>query len=313
MEPESGVTSDIREPSLIGIGQSVSPPSAAVRIRQPGRMIVPLLGVLTALLIAVSGAVSYLLVQTRDTLQTKERELLLVNAERDDLKGQLAQTLEAKAKLDNDLSRVRKELTSAQEQLTTLSQERETLSRTTEDQQRRIEELSREMERLSTERQGFATQLEQLTTERSTMQRQLTELEAAKGQLEAKLLETSDRPTVELDKVVVSGSGAAVATADLPTVLPTGGGTSSSAGTTNPGPVALSGQVVVINRDYDFIVMNLGRNHGLAIGQEFKIVRGSDELGRVKVEKVYDELSAAALLPDSKKESIKEGDTIVAL
>jgi hypothetical protein len=36
-------------------------------------------------------------------------------------------------------------------------------------------------------------------------------------------------------------------------------------------------------------------------------------LGRVKVEKVYDELSAAAILPESQKNNIREGDAVKAL
>jgi hypothetical protein len=36
-------------------------------------------------------------------------------------------------------------------------------------------------------------------------------------------------------------------------------------------------------------------------------------LGRVKVEKIYDELSAAAILPDSRKDTIREGDAVRAL
>ncbi len=59
--------------------------------------------------------------------------------------------------------------------------------------------------------------------------------------------------------------------------------------------------------------MNMGKNQGLTVGQQFKIVRGSEVLGTVKVEKVYDELSAAAILPESKKDSIREGDAVVAL
>ena len=73
------------------------------------------------------------------------------------------------------------------------------------------------------------------------------------------------------------------------------------------------GQVVVVNREYDFIVMNLGKNHGLSVGQEFQIVRGAEVLGKVKVEKVYDELSAATILPESQKDRIREGDTVKAL
>lgn len=296
---------EIKEPSLIGIGQ----PAPPLRIRQPGRMMMPLLVALAVLLIGVAGAVSYLLVQTRDTLQARERELLLVNAERDDLKGQLAQTQDAKSRVEKDLARVRQDLSGAQEQLTAAIQERETLSRSLEEREQRITQLSHEADRLNAERQQLTAQVDGLQSEHQTIQRQLEELQAAKGQLESKLLELSDRPTVELDKVVVSGTDAP-AMDSLPMVLPAVAPPPQNVG--GPG-AGLTGQVVVVNRDYDFIVMNLGRNHGVTVGQELKIVRESEELGRVKVEKIYDELSAAALLPESRKDAIKEGDTIVAL
>jgi hypothetical protein len=59
--------------------------------------------------------------------------------------------------------------------------------------------------------------------------------------------------------------------------------------------------------------MDLGRNQGLSIGQEFNILRGGQTLGRVKVEKVYDDLSAAAILPDTQEDQIREGDQVRAL
>ena len=109
---------------------------------------------------------------------------------------------------------------------------------------------------------------------------------------------SSNRPTVELEKVTVTNEQAAAGGAALPV---------SASGS---GQTGTEGQIVVVNREYDFIVMNLGRHHGLSVGQEFAVVRGGDVLGKVKVEKVYDELSAAAILPESKKEAIREGDLV---
>jgi hypothetical protein len=123
--------------------------------------------------------------------------------------------------------------------------------------------------------------------------------------LETKVMELSERPSVELEKVLVTG--------DSPT-SPAASSSSSSGGavvpvsTTSTSPT--EGQIVVVNREYDFIVMNLGKNQGLSVGQEFQIIRGSEVLGKVKVEKIYDELSAAAILPESKKSSIREGDLV---
>ena len=52
---------------------------------------------------------------------------------------------------------------------------------------------------------------------------------------------------------------------------------------------------------------------GLSIGQKFQVVRGADILGTVKVEKVYDDLSAAAVLSDTGISYIREGDSVLAL
>lgn len=94
---------------------------------------------------------------------------------------------------------------------------------------------------------------------------------------------------------------------------PSGVGASASSKPSAGASSASDGQVVVVNREYDFIVMNLGKNQGLIVGQEFQVMRNREVLGRVKVEKVYDELSAAAILPNSKKDSIREGDSVRAL
>ena len=174
------------------------------------------------------------------------------------------------------------------------------LSHDVEDRQHEVGRLTKELEQLRQDHQQAATRVSGLEAERDAAKQQLAELQKAKAELESKVLELSERPTVELEKVSVNSggpaSGGAVA---LPVSASSGGAT--------------QGQVVVINREYDFIVMNLGKNHGLSIGQEFQVVRGSEVLGKVKVEKVYDELSAAAILPDSKKDAIREGDAVRAL
>ena len=130
------------------------------------------------------------------------------------------------------------------------------------------------------------------------MHAQVTQAERAKEELEAKVLELAAHPTVELDKVVVTNSPEASSTVSLPSSM-------GYAPTAAP-----QGQIIVVNREYDFIVMNLGKSQGLEIGQEFAVVRGQQVLGRVKIEKIYDELSAAAIMPESNKDAIREGDLV---
>ncbi|MBL7084969.1 MAG: hypothetical protein ISS43_02535 [Candidatus Omnitrophica bacterium] len=72
----------------------------------------------------------------------------------------------------------------------------------------------------------------------------------------------------------------------------------------------LSGKVLVVNTEFHFVVINLGKKDGISIGDEFAVYDGSKEIGRVQVEKVYDAMSTAAILAGSQEQEIIE-DTIV--
>jgi flagellar biosynthesis chaperone FliJ len=264
-------------------------------------MLVPLLGVLVVLAMGFAAVVTVLGIQERDKREAKERELHLAVAENNDLKARLEDTLKEKSRFEEQLARAREELATSQEELLKTVEAQETLTRSVEDREREIGRLTKDLEQARNESKRIATQFSELQTERDAVTQQLAELERAKSELESKLMEFSHQPTVELEKVFVTNASNRVSEGGA--VMPV------SAAVNTPS----TGQVVVVNREYDFIVMNLGKNQGLSVGQEFQIVRGNEVLGRVRVEKVYDELSAAAILPESKKENIKEGDAVRAL
>ena len=270
------------------------------RSGQGGKMLVPMLVVLAALAMGVAATAIMLQIKERDKRLAKERELLLMVAERDDLKGQVEDVQRAKSKIEEELTRSRAELNAAQDKLAQAASARDALAKSVDDRQKEVDRLTKNLEQARSEHKALTSQVEEFSSERSTMQQQLADLEKAKSELESKVMQLSEKPTVELDKIVVTNdqSGA-------------GAGAAMPVSATSGGP--MNGQIVVINRDYDFIVINLGKKQGLSIGQEFQIVRGEQVLGRVKVEKIYDELSAAAILPDSHKDSIREGDTVKAL
>ena len=277
------------------------------RNSQAGKMLVPLLGVLVVLAIGVAAVAIVLKIQETEKRLAKEHELQQAISEIDDLKSRLTEAQQSKSRTEEQLSGVRKELGQTKEELAKTLKAQETLTKSIEDREQEIARLTKDLEQTKTESKQTSSQLSSLQSERDAIKQKLADLEKAKQELETKVMELSERPTVELDKVVVgsdpgAGSiiGASPASNAAGMVMPVSTGATTST----------DGQVVVINREYDFIVMNLGKNHGLSVGQEFQIVRGSEVLGRAKVEKVYDELSAAALLPDSKKNSIREGDTV---
>ena len=275
--------------------------SLVMRRQQAGKLLVPLLGVLTVLAMGVAAAAVYLQLQEREKRQTKEKELRLALAKNDDLKSRIDEVQQQKTRVEGELTNVRTELTQLQTDLAKAVKAQETLTQSIDDREKEIARLTKDLESARGDAKQVTEKLTELKTRHDEDQRQLSDLGRAKSELESKVLELSAQPTVELDKVMVGNS---VPTPTSGTVMPVS--VSAADASTN-------GQVVVINRDYDFIVMNLGKNHGLSIGQEFQVVRGTEILGKVKVEKVYDELSAATILPESKKDTIREGDTVKAL
>ncbi len=270
------------------------------RSQRAGKTLVPLLGVLAALAMGVAATAIMLQMKERDKRLAKERELLLMVAERDDLKGQVDEVQKAKSKIEEELTRSRTDLNAAQDKLAQATSARDALAKSVDDRQKEVDRLTKDLEQAHKDHKELASQVEEFSSERSTLQQQLSDLEKAKSDLESKVMQLSEKPTVELDKIVVTNDQ-----------LGAGSGAAGTINAASGGP--MNGQIVVINRDYDFIVINLGKKQGLSIGQEFQIVRGEQVLGRVKVEKIYDELSAAAILPDSHKDSIREGDQVKAL
>ncbi len=68
--------------------------------------------------------------------------------------------------------------------------------------------------------------------------------------------------------------------------------------------------VLVVNRKFDFIVANLGKLDGADLGTELDVYRDGEFIAKTKIEKLYDNMSAAAILPEWKDANIKEGDQI---
>ena len=286
----------------------VPTPKPVVR-GKAGKMLVPLLGVLAVLAMGVAAVAIVLQIQEREKRQAKERELQLAINEVEDLKSRLNEAQQSKSRTEEQLASVRNELSQTKEEFEKTLKAQEALTKAIEDREGEIARLTKDLDQSRNESQQTSNQLSALQAERDAVKQKLADLEKAKQDLEAKVMELSERPTVELDKVVVGSDQSALGAGTVAAVDAAGLVMPASAGS----PASSDGQVVVINREYDFIVMNLGKNHGLSVGQEFQIVRGDEVLGRAKVEKVYDELSAAALLPESKKNNIREGDTVRAL
>lgn len=123
--------------------------------------------------------------------------------------------------------------------------------------------------------------LTQLKQDYSRLEEKLNTAETKMEGLKGQLVKSKGKKGVQLKKIVVK-----------------------------PKKESLSGRVLVVNREFQFLVIDLGSKDGLSVGDEFVIYQGSEEVGRVQVERVYDTMSTATILPGTQEYKIMEDSTV---
>lgn len=174
-----------------------------------------------------------------------------------------------------------------------------------------IDQLKSDLENQKEIRVTLEKKIAQAQDEANKTKLQVKELEAQKNDLEQKLKSIEDKAKeeqakstgVELGKIVVGPeTNAQVVAVQTGKIAPV-----------EKKPVAgeLSGKILVINKDYNFAVINLGSNDGVKLGDVFSTYHKDKFIGDVKVEKVHDSMSAAGFLSADAKNKFSEGDIVV--
>lgn len=71
------------------------------------------------------------------------------------------------------------------------------------------------------------------------------------------------------------------------------------------------GSIVVINKEHDFAVINMGEANGITVDQILSVYRGKKYLGNIKIERVQNNLSVADFILPLNKDKAREGDKVV--
>ena len=73
----------------------------------------------------------------------------------------------------------------------------------------------------------------------------------------------------------------------------------------------LSGQIVVVNKDWNFVVLNIGSDEGVVQNGELLVHRADKLVGKVVVSGVSRNLAIAEIVSDWQQAQIREGDSVV--
>lgn len=71
-----------------------------------------------------------------------------------------------------------------------------------------------------------------------------------------------------------------------------------------------AGSVLLVNRKYNFVVINLGSRQSLDINDTVSIQQDGKEVAKARVEKVYDDYSAAYIIEEQSDHPIAEGNAV---
>jgi len=144
-----------------------------------------------------------------------------------------------------------------------------------------VEDIKTNFESAKKEHLSLQEQYDKISKEYESLQQQLKSVKVANDDLTRQLKDLEAGKEVELDKIVVA-----------------------------PGAEA-EGKVLVVNKEFNFIVVSAGNNKGLKPGVVLTISRDGKFVAKVQVEKVYETMSAANIMPDGG--DIREGDIAKAM
>lgn len=299
------------------------------------RLFILALIILLVAALSLAVGVSYLLKKERAINLSQQNELEEIKTRQRITEAKLDESRKIIAKLEVNLG-------DAKTQINKLNSGLEAEKSLKQEVLAQVEQLRSDLTQQQALRLDLENRLTKAQEEAKNMDARLWQLQVQRTELEVKIksLEAKAQPTaqpaqaqgVELGKIVVGTEAAATEAAKQPVtekkqakkkvkkekpakVKPEKKKPEAKkqvpAAKEEKVPSGPTGSVLVVNKDYDFLVISLGSKEGVATGDTFSVFHGNKYLGDVKVEKIHDSMSAAGFLSPDIKDKVSEGDKVV--
>lgn len=274
-----------------------------------GKAAVIILILLLLVSLSLAGGIYYLFQKEHDKNLTLQKDLEYIKISLDKTEVQLKNS----EKKINDLS---ENLRGAKDQINLLNQALDQERKGKEEVKLQLDSLRADLEKQKELRADLENKLNKSQEDMKKVQTQLSALESKKTELEQKVsvLETQTQQ-VELGKVVVSPEPSE----SEKKIIGSRGGQKKQkkvpplkekAPALEERANVLEGKILVINKDYNFAVINLGLKNGLGVGDVFSVYHNDKYVGDVKVEKLHESMAAAGFVPEMRNK-ISENDKVV--
>jgi chromosome segregation ATPase len=220
-----------------------------------------------------------------------EDKLALVLKEKKTLEDDLEAARSAKKESEGKISKMEEKIKDLSSQFDSVKQKGEAAIAELEIKKTELAKIKVELDNEKKEKLNISKKLDSLQSDYDKVKRDATKLTNEKIDLEKKITELQERESVDLDKIVVSSND-----------------NDSSSEAVKP---LMQGKVLVVNKEYNFIVSDIGQDKDVQKGTKFDVMDGPKFLGQAEIDKVYDTMSSATVLPGGKINDMKKGNVIV--
>lgn len=181
-----------------------------------------------------------------------------------------------------------------------------------EDQNAFLKSETARLDQLKQENENFLTQIKDYTNQRDTLKKELDGSYRASSDLRKRIqeLETAKQALAQQVSLgSVTDEAVVREAAKLPPVPPQAAAKvkeEKKVEETDPRPL----QILSVNRQFKFVVVNVGLRGHVKLGDTLRVEQGGKLIGRIQVEKLYENFSACAILEEIKPAQIREGDLV---
>ncbi|RKY37335.1 MAG: hypothetical protein DRP78_01400 [Candidatus Omnitrophota bacterium] len=235
-----------------------------------------------------------------------EADLQVVSSSKREVETKLENIQVLKRQLELDLGQQKQNYKIL---LTQFNEEEQTNKNLTNDVAKKNKQmaiLNGKLERLAKKNKKITFRLEKADKDYQKIKSQLTQVRTAKDALESKIIRLSKVKNTEgvaLGKIVVDNS------AKVKSLVSSLKGENVNY-VTIPAAKELQGQVLVVNKEFEFVVINLGKKDGMKVSDTLDVYRGRTRIGKVRIERIYDTMSSAVILSKFTNSSIRDGDVV---
>ena len=280
-----------------------------------GTVLLSALIVLIIISLALIGGVFYLhqMYQKADAQNVKlQAQLVELEGRQRQTASQLEESKKAATELALKLQEAKTRMDSLAAELTAeKTAHAETLNK--------LEQFKSDLSNQKSLREDLENRLNQVQDDGRKIKEQVKIMQQQKIELEEKIKNLeAGAANVELGKVIVNSEAvqpAVVAAQALPAVVSEKSnvsGTKAAKAVKKGQPIpakGIEGKIMIVNKEFNFVVINLGSKDKINVGDEFVVSRSGRVVGEIKIEKVHEFMSAAGFAVEL-KDAIRENDTV---